>query len=380
MSTNQEKLNEQLFNVIADEKASDEVRLKKVKYLVRLGADVNAKDENGNTPLIQATINGKLGAVKCLAECGADVNVKFFGKSVLSLVKKGEEVAPEIIEFLKEKGAKEVEISKEEADRLAQGFWDKNGKIKSVEEIKSLVKCGASLGAHKKNTNEQIWKVLGIDEINEVLKILPNWYEIDGDVNFMNNNLKKLPDFSKIKVRGDFICSFNELITLAGAPSKVGGIFDCSFNQLITLEGGPSEVGSFFVCRHNQLTTLEGAPVKVGRLFDCRDNQLTTLEGAPSKVGGIFDCSFNQLTTLKGAPVKVGRLFDCRDNQLTTLEGGPSEVGGDFECSHNRLISLEGKPQKIGGEFKIEKEVLDKIRSKETKSFGDIWGRLFGGR
>ena len=58
MSTNQEKLNEQLFNVIADEKVSDEARLKKVKYLVYLGADVNAKDENGNTPLIQATING----------------------------------------------------------------------------------------------------------------------------------------------------------------------------------------------------------------------------------------------------------------------------------------------------------------------------------
>ena len=264
-----------------------------------------------------------------------------------------------MVELLKENGAKEFEIAKEEADRLAKDFWDKNGDIKSVEEIKSLVRCGASLSAHKKNTKEQIWKVLGIDEINEVLKILPNWYEIDGNVNFMNNNLKKLPDFSNIKDRGDFICCFNELTTLAGAPSKVGGMFECSSNQLFTLMGAPSEVGEHFVCRNNPLTTLEGGPNKVGGNFYCSKNRLISLEGAPSKVGGIFDCS-------------------C--NLLTTLEGAPSEVGGDFECSNNRLISLEGKPQKIGGEFKIEKEVLDKIRSKETKSFGDIWGRLFGGR
>ena len=37
MSTNQEKLNEQLYNVIANSKDSDEARLKKLKYLVRLG-------------------------------------------------------------------------------------------------------------------------------------------------------------------------------------------------------------------------------------------------------------------------------------------------------------------------------------------------------
>ena len=43
MSEENERLNEQLFNVIADEKASDEAKLKKLKYLVRLGADVNAK-------------------------------------------------------------------------------------------------------------------------------------------------------------------------------------------------------------------------------------------------------------------------------------------------------------------------------------------------
>ena len=84
MSDNQEKLNEQLFNVIADEKASSEARLKKVKYLVRLGADVNAKDERGKTMLIRAAERGEAEVVKYFIEQGADVEQKDnFGYSAL---------------------------------------------------------------------------------------------------------------------------------------------------------------------------------------------------------------------------------------------------------------------------------------------------------
>ena len=191
MSTNQEKLNEQLLNVVLSDKDSDEVKLKKVKYLVRLGADINAM---------------------------------FFGKSMLFLAKRDENVASEVIEVLKDIGAKEVEISKSDAQELAKGFWDKNGKIKSVEEIKSLVKCGASLSVYNKYTNEQIWKDLSLEEMNEVLKILPNWYEID-NVFLRSHNLSELPDFSKIKVRETFNCSDNRLTTLKGAPKEVGGYF-----------------------------------------------------------------------------------------------------------------------------------------------------------
>ena len=84
MSETHEKLNEQLFNVIANDKDSDEVRLKKVKYLVYLGADVNAR---------------------------------LYGKSVLSKAIE-QNVGIEVQDFLREKGANEWVISKEEAENF----------------------------------------------------------------------------------------------------------------------------------------------------------------------------------------------------------------------------------------------------------------------
>ena len=88
MSNNQEKLNEQLFNVIADEKASDEARLKKVKYLVELGDDLEAKDKDGLTALMVAVYNGHLEVVKYLAECGADLEASDkYGQTVLDIAK-----------------------------------------------------------------------------------------------------------------------------------------------------------------------------------------------------------------------------------------------------------------------------------------------------
>lgn len=48
-----------------------------VRVLVRHGANVNARDQDGNTPLCTAItehIEGVKEVVKLLIECGADVN------------------------------------------------------------------------------------------------------------------------------------------------------------------------------------------------------------------------------------------------------------------------------------------------------------------
>ena len=73
---NKKKLGEQLINVILSDKDSDEAKLKKAKYLLRLGADVHQKDEYGSTALIWAAFHGKMDVVKVLLAHGADVNAQ----------------------------------------------------------------------------------------------------------------------------------------------------------------------------------------------------------------------------------------------------------------------------------------------------------------
>ena len=145
MSETQEKLNEQLFNVIADEKASDEARLKKVKYLVYLGADVNAR---------------------------------FYGKSVLSKAIE-KEVGVQVVEFLREKGGNEWVIPKEEAKKLSQGFWNDKGDLKSFDEVKALLKKGADVNASNKYGDTALMMAV----YNGHLEVVKYWAECGVDVN-----------------------------------------------------------------------------------------------------------------------------------------------------------------------------------------------------
>ena len=165
MSNNKEKLNEQLFNVIADEKVSDEVRLKKLKYLVYFGADVNAR---------------------------------LYGKSLLS--KALELQDEEVISFLKSKGAKEWVIPKEEALELGQGFWNDTGDLKSLEEIKELLKKGADVNAKNDYGCTAISRA-GREGLLEVAKYL---FENGADVNEKDNDgqtaLMKAATWGKLDV------------------------------------------------------------------------------------------------------------------------------------------------------------------------------------
>ena len=135
---------------------------------------------------------------------------------------------------------------------------------------------------------------------------------------------------------GNFYCSEQGLTDFKGVRfGKVSEHFVCGYNQLTTLEGAPKTVGGYFECENNELTSLVGAPQTVGGDFDCHDNELTTLEGAPQTVSGYFDCHDNNLTTLEGAPQSVGKSFLCGGNQLTSLVGAPKTVYDDFYCGNN---------------------------------------------
>ena len=188
---------------------------------------------------------------------------------------------------------------------------------------------------------------------------LPENFVIWGDVWLSNKGLSKLPDLSKVIVRGNFNCSDNKLTSLEGAPREVRRTFRCDYNRLTSLKGAPKKVGGSFACNYNLLTSLEGAPREVGGLFWCQQNFLTSLKGAPREVGGDFMCFRNHLTSLEGAPKKVGGSFNCVNNHLETLEGAPGIVGKDFNFTNNQLVTLKGAPKKVGGVFRGQLNPLD---------------------
>jgi ankyrin repeat protein len=64
--------------------AAKESNLLEVRRLLSIGADVNAKDDNGETPLQWASVRGHSHVVKALLENGADIEVKSsFGETPL---------------------------------------------------------------------------------------------------------------------------------------------------------------------------------------------------------------------------------------------------------------------------------------------------------
>ncbi len=78
----------------------------RVEQLLKQGADVNEKKEDGTTALIRAVRKGHIEIVKTLIDAGADVNVKYEhgGTALMDAAAWGH---TEIAEILRQAGAKE---------------------------------------------------------------------------------------------------------------------------------------------------------------------------------------------------------------------------------------------------------------------------------
>jgi ankyrin repeat protein len=111
--------------------------VKKVKKLLKEGADVNAKDEFGWTPLHGAAILGHIEVVKLLLEHGADPDIAdIIGENAMSLArKKGYYSIVKLIEEFKS-----FKILSIKAPKLFVNEW---GKI--VVKVKGKGKISVSL-------------------------------------------------------------------------------------------------------------------------------------------------------------------------------------------------------------------------------------------
>lgn len=162
--------------------------------------------------------------------------------------------------------------------------------------------------------------------------------DVDGDVNLEMKKISLFPvQFGEIN--GSFLCSYNSLTSLKGAPRIIAADFWANGNRLLTsLDNGPVEVGGDYLIVDCGLTSLKGAPREVGENFLCDGNKLTSLEGGPKEVGMTYNCSLNNLKSLKGAPKEVGGDFICSINKLTKLDCGTMIVGGNFMAKNNDFL------------------------------------------
>ena len=134
MNDNKKKLNEQLAKIVMDDSLTDEVRLKKVKYLVRLGANVNQK------------VNGK-SLLKIAREKG-DKEIEEVIKE--SLRKSFDELLEgdkfeRVLDECEYANGRKVVVSKQKAINLGKQFWDEDGNLKSAKEIEDLILQGADV-------------------------------------------------------------------------------------------------------------------------------------------------------------------------------------------------------------------------------------------
>ena len=142
MNDNQKKLNEQLVKVVLDTKTCDEVRIKRAKYLIRLGADANQK------------VNGK-SLLKIAREKGYKEMENVIKESLLKSFEKlldGDKFEIVLDECRYANGHKVV-VSKEKAIDLGRQFRDKNRNLKSAKEIEVLIQQGADVNIKNKDGN-----------------------------------------------------------------------------------------------------------------------------------------------------------------------------------------------------------------------------------
>ena len=160
MSNNQEKLNEQLVKVVLDTKTCDEVRIKRAKYLIRLGADANQK------------VNGK-SLLKIVREKGYKEMENVIKESLLKSFEKlldGDKFEIVLDECRYANGHKVV-VSKQKAIDLGKQFWDEDGNLKSAKEIEDLIQQGVEVNLQVNSGWTALMDAVydGLKEVVEVL-------------------------------------------------------------------------------------------------------------------------------------------------------------------------------------------------------------------
>jgi len=146
--------------------SAEKGHLEQVKALLKKRADVNAKDQNGQTALMAAAARGHLEMVKLLIDKGADVNATDEnGRTALMEAAMSGKL--QIVEILNDKGLHANAKNKDVPTVVMAAEWGKN-----LEIVKLLIGKGADVNTKAKNgdTALKLAKNKGHTRIVELLK------------------------------------------------------------------------------------------------------------------------------------------------------------------------------------------------------------------
>lgn len=146
--------------------SAEKGHLEQVSALLKKRADVNARDDNGQTPLMAAAGRGHLEMVKLLIDKGADVNATDEnGRTALMEAAMSGQL--QIVEFLNDKGSNLSAKAKHVPTVVMAAEWGKNFEIARL-----LIDKGADVNAKTKtgDTALKLAKNKGHSRIVELLK------------------------------------------------------------------------------------------------------------------------------------------------------------------------------------------------------------------
>jgi ankyrin repeat protein len=319
--------------------------LQQVLEAIEGGANVNAKDEHGWTPLLTSVANNRDPLVSnALIQAGADVNASNQGwTALMRAVAFGH--SPEITDMLIKAGA-DVH-AKNEYGKTALDYAGGNEKI--IELLTNAASIGAAekdgqTGTIKVSNAREFLEALGSDRI---IEMAPGEFNLSMWDTVLNNMPEQAPPYPNLRKEGS--PKLAPGVSWSDDPFDGGELVLRGIKNL-TIDGGAGQGGAASII-------IDPRYAFVLKFIDCSEIVIQNLEAGHSEggycAGGVFNFVNSQRITITGAgmygcgtvglelsnvsdmKVTNSRIYECTDG-IMTVYGGKNIAFENCEFTNNQ--------------------------------------------